>query len=72
MKKTIIFLFKYLSIIIIALIGLSTKWYMNHYSGTKIEEIIFTLKAPLDGMDKGIVVSFRNSVLLPLGLILII
>lgn len=71
MKKAIIFLFKYLSILIITLIGLSTKWYMNHYSGTKIEEMIFTLQAPLDGMDKGIIISFLNSVLLPIALILI-
>ncbi len=72
MKKIILLLFKYLSIIIIALIGLSTKWYMNNFGGTKIEEMIFTLKAPLDGMDKGIAVSFLNSVLLPLFLILMI
>ena len=71
MKKVILLLLKYLLILIIALIGLSAKWYMNNFGGTKIEEMIFTLKAPLDGMDTGIVISFLKSVLFPLFLILI-
>ena len=71
MKKIMVYLFKYLSIVIITFTGLSAKWYLDHYSGTSIEEMIFTLKAPLDGMEAGIMHSFRNSVILPLVLILI-
>lgn len=72
MKKIIACLIKYLSILIIALVGLSSKWYMNNFGGTKIEEIIFTLRAPLDGMDKGIIISFLHTVLLPMAVILLV
>lgn len=71
MKRIMKFLFKYLFIIIIALTGLSAKWYMSRFAGVTIEEMLFTLKAPLNGMDNEIITSFINSVLLPATFIFI-
>ena len=71
MKKILIFSFKYVLIAVVTFLGLSAKWYLNNYSGTKIEEMIFTLRAPLDGMETGIMDSFQNYVLWPTAFILI-
>jgi phosphoglycerol transferase len=38
---------------------------MSHFSGTKIDEIIFTIKAPLDGAEDSMINSFIISVLIP-------
>ena len=71
MKNTLTFLLKYLLITMITVIGLSAKWYLNHFGGTKIEEVVFTLRAPLDGMDKNFATSFQNSVVWPAIMIII-
>ena len=71
MKKTILCLFKYLSITALIVIGLSAKWYMSYFGATGIEEILFTLKAPLEGVSRNIAFSFLKSVALPTAFVLL-
>lgn len=64
LKRVIRFL-TYLLIIIAVLIVYSTKWSQVTYGNIQMEEILFYLTVPLQGTEKGLLVSFIKKSLIP-------
>lgn len=70
MKKNIKSIFKYLLVTVVSLLGLSSNWYMSRFAGVTIEEMIFTIKAPIAGVDSEMITSFLKMVIVPTVFIL--
>lgn len=71
MKKNIKSIFKYLLVTVVSLLGLSSNWYMSRFAGVTIEEMIFTIKAPIAGVDSEMITSFLKMVIVPTVFILL-
>lgn len=64
MRKKLKNIAVFIAIYLISFTGLSSYWFINHFSGVGIRGIIFTLKAPAEGTDPAIVSSFIIQVLI--------
>jgi phosphoglycerol transferase len=65
MKKKIFSGFGFLILFIIISVGFSARWLVSHFGSLKMEDILFTAKAQLDGVEKGIIVSYIEFSLIP-------